>query len=371
MKTLWPLRSRKSRSPKRLLSPRRRLSSKSPKPPSMMLRVRNSRKLLTRAKPSVVPPVVAAVIVVARDALVAVVTVDVETDPEANPELKVKLSMARDVAVRDVVAVMARDAVVETVRDAVVETVRDVAVVIDPELPCPLVRTVRFSLLSKARSAQNALNAAVVKALDSRVSPVRITTPWTVKTVPAEVDASVRMAVIESGPSPRVKLPESLVRRPRRENRSPENSASVSPEKSSPSPSLLLKKRLVSLSMTTWQPSRPRPPVSTRSTKSASTKSSMPRTSLESKRTPARWLLQSSSSRLTPWLLVQALMPTSSVSRPKETMMLNSAAPPAAVVDVVVVATDPFVKIDPRPSVVDARVANSSLTTTTSLPYEQ
>lgn len=285
-----------------------------------MRTVRSSRRSKTEPKPSAVVPLVAAVVVI--DAVVAVVTVAVvETDP--------------------------------VVTESVVVTVEVAAVVTDPEPLCPpSVRTVKKFLVP------NALKDAVAVVTSSKVRPVRMPTLWTDKTVPAVADVATRKVVTERLTG--VKTAKSL-RNPRK--KSP--LVSASPVRS-PSLSPSLRKKLVSPSMITWQPSKLRPKVSLSRRMSASTKSSMPRTSRTSTTSTTRWLPPSSfgSPKLSP--LDLTLVPTSSVSKPMSMMSTE-----ASVAAVAVVVTDPFVTSAPRPRRVAARVARSSLMTTTSLRYEQ
>jgi hypothetical protein len=162
----------------------------------------------------------------------------------------------------------------------------------------------------------------------------------------------------------RLKMVPSLKLSPREE--------SASPERSNPSPSQLLKRKLVSLLMTTSTKRRLKNRVSLRRMKVVDTRSLRLRTSRNLMYTTTKEPQQLSRIFLLakPTLLSQMLEVNYLVSKTPKTMRRSSQDVAAEAAVEVVVAKD-AVPTGPRPSVVVARVAKLSWTTTNSQLYEK
>jgi len=147
---------------------------------------------------------------------------------------------------------------------------------------------------------------------------------------------------------------------------------SASPERSNPSPSQLLKRKLVSLLMTTSTKRRLKNRVSLRRMKVVDTRSLRLRTSRNLMYTTTKEPQQLSRIFLLakPTLLSQMLEVNYLVSKTPKTMRRSSQDVAAEAAVEVVVAKD-AVPTGPRPNVVVARVANLSWTTTNSQLYEK
>lgn len=162
----------------------------------------------------------------------------------------------------------------------------------------------------------------------------------------------------------RLKMVPSLKLSPREE--------SASLERSNPSPSQLLKRKLVSLLMTTSTKRRLKNRVSLRRMKVVDTRSLRLRTSRNLMYTTTKEPQQLSRIFLLakPTLLSQMLEVNYLVSKTPKTMRRSSQDVAAEAAVEVVVAKD-AVPTGPRPSVVVARVAKLSWTTTNSQLYEK
>jgi hypothetical protein len=162
----------------------------------------------------------------------------------------------------------------------------------------------------------------------------------------------------------RLKMVPSLKLSPREE--------SASPERSNPSPSQLLKRKLVSLLMTTSTKRRLKNRVSLRRMKVVDTRSLRLRTSRNLMFTTTKEPQQLSRifPLAKPTLLSQMLEVNYLVSKTPKTMRRSSQDVAAEAAVEVVVAKDAVPK-GPRPSVVVARVAKLSWTTTNSQLYEK
>jgi hypothetical protein len=258
-----------------------------------LLKVKNSKELSAPRPPIVVEN--------EEDAEAVAVVVMVSVAETVNV---VETANAEEVTVNTV----AENSVVEIVLvENVVDVVKAVVVVdvarLDPELT-----------LLKARKVLPLLNALNVeeKERDTKASPVKVLTPWTVMTVPdvviavtAKVELARAPGVMTRNPLLKVK-PQLLLKvrqSPPLSTASTENASQESPanlvrdardplrKKRNPKPSSK-KRRLVSLSMTTSTRRKPRTPVFSRRLKSAPTTRWTPRTSLTLRAVPISSLLE-------------------------------------------------------------------------------
>lgn len=280
----------------------------------------------------------------------------------------------------DVVAVVVTSSPVVTVprpprmASAVVEIAVVVAVATDHKLPSPSLLMVKKLLKALLNAAVAMASVSVVVtasvAMATKASPVRMLTPWTVRTVLDVADAVTERTetaeVAEATmPSPMVTPPKNPRMRSQRENARSVNL--VRKRKKSP---LRKSKKSDSLLTITWQLSKLRALANLPRRKLVLTKPwmlrllSSPRntTLLNKSNLPPRSTLKS-----TPSLLAPLLILSSSDSRLLLMLVMSLMLVASAVV---VVVTDPARK-DPNNNPVAVKVARLLSMTTISPPYDQ